>query len=69
MVITDGEFADDAALFAPSHSDAQRMLEIFAEVSGAFGLSLNMAKTVFMAVGHQINDSDRTPLSVQGNAI
>ena len=45
------------------------MLEIFAEVGGAFGLSLNMTKTVFMAVGHQLKNSDRTPLNVQGNTI
>ena len=40
------------------------MLTEFVDVSAAFGLSVNMVKTLFMAVGHGITDCDRAPLSI-----
>ena len=67
--ISDGEFADDAVLIADSHASAGIMMETFVEVGAAFGLTVNMIKTVFMAVGHGIESSDRLPLMVNDQSI
>ena len=37
---------------------------LYVDVSAAFGLSVNMVTTLFMAVGHGITDCDRAPLSI-----
>ena len=63
--VTDGEFADDAVLFATTHCDAQDMLTEFVDVAGAFGLTVNMVKTLFMAVGYGVTDNDRSSLVIR----
>ena len=64
LSVSDGKFADDAVLLAASHGDAEHMLTEFVDVPSAFGLSVNMVKTLFVAVGHGITDCDRAPLSI-----
>ena len=66
--VTDGEFADDAVLFATTHCDAQDMLTEFVDVAGAFGLTVNMVKTLFMAVGYGVTDNDRSSLVIRKRA-
>ena len=63
--VKDGEFADDAVLFATTHCDAQDMLAEFVDVAGAFGLTVNMVKTLFMAVGYGVTDNDRSSLVIR----
>ncbi len=69
MCLTDGEFADDAVLFAPSHDDAEQMLTEFVDVATAFGLTVSIPKTVFMAVGHAVSASDCAPLPICGATV
>ena len=67
--VTDGEFADDAVLFATTHCDAQDMLAEFVDVAGAFGLTVNMVKTLFMAVGYGVTDNDRSSLVIRNTQV
>ena len=60
--LTECQFADDSALLAVRHAGAERALSSFRDVAGAFGLSVNMSKTKFMAAGAGIVDADQTPL-------
>ncbi|XP_065195778.1 uncharacterized protein LOC135827179 [Sycon ciliatum] len=46
--VLDVEFADDAALFAPTLAAAQLPLETFHRISSAFGLTINFSKTKFV---------------------
>ena len=46
--MTDGEFADNTVLLAETHKSAEIMVRVFVDVRTAFGLTVNMAKTVFM---------------------
>ncbi|XP_065197221.1 uncharacterized protein LOC135828726 [Sycon ciliatum] len=62
--VNDLEFADDAALLAPSRESAQLALELFSNVASSFGLTLSTAKTKFMAVGANLSCADRLPLFV-----
>ena len=47
----DVEFADDAALFAPTLAAVQLALETFHRISSAFGLTINFSKTKFVSCG------------------
>ena len=67
--LVDGEFADDAVLFAPNHDEAKVMLEVFVEMGSSFGLSVNMSKTICMAAGYGTSSDDCVPLSVIGDAL
>ena len=69
LLLRDGEFADDAVLFAESHANAGTTLQAFVDVGAAFGLTVNMIKTVFMAVGHGIDTIDRLPLLISDKPV
>ena len=69
LLLRDGEFADDAVLFAKSHANAGTVLQAFVDVGAAFGLTVNMIKTVFMAVGYGIDNLDRLPLLINSKPV
>ena len=49
--VLDVEFADDAALFAPTLAAVQLALETLHRISSAFGLTINFSKTKFVSCG------------------
>ena len=61
--VLDGQFADDAVLFA-TRTGAEQALMLYREVAGAFGLKVNLQKTKLMAVGPGIEDGERTPITM-----
>ena len=67
--INDCQFADDSALFATTRTAAALALDMFIDVSSAFGLTVNLDKTKFMAVGYGITDDDRLPLPVKNGTL
>ena len=59
--VLDGQFVDDAVLFAGTRTRAEHALMLYQEVVGAFGLKVNLQKTKLMAVGPGIEDGERAP--------
>lgn len=62
LLLTECQFADDAALLAATRPGSERSLTSFAEVCTAFGLLVNATKTKAMPVGFGTTDTDRAPI-------
>ena len=62
--LTEGQFADDAALLATMHSGAETAMSEFASTASDFGLSVSFTKTKIMAAGREITEEDQSSLSV-----
>ena len=62
--LTEGQFADDAALLATTHSGAELALTEFASTANDFGLNVSFTKTKVMAAGRAITEEDESPLSI-----
>ena len=68
-IISDCQFADDAALLATTKSGAERVTEEYMKVAHDFGLTLSVQKIKSMAVGREVTAEDQTPLNVCGEEI
>ena len=62
--LTEGQFADDAALLATTHKGAKIAMTEFASTASDFGLSVSFTKTKVMADGRETTEEDESPLSV-----
>ena len=69
VVVSNGQFADDAVLIASSRVGAEWMTTVFVEVAIDFGLSVNFTKTKFQAVGYDLSPEDCMLLTVHGTVI
>ena len=58
--LSEGQFADDAALLANTRRGAQRAMCECVTTNSAFGLSVSVPKTTFMPVGREVTSEDRT---------
>ena len=67
--VLDGQFADDAVLFAGTRTGAEQALMLYQEVAGAFGLKVNLQKTKLMAVGPGIEDGERAPITTGNDVV
>ena len=59
--LTEGQFADDAALLVTTHSRAELALTEFARTASDFGLNVSFTKTKVMAAGREITEEDESP--------
>ena len=63
-LLTELQFADDAALPATTREGAEEALRKYIEVAGDFGLTVSVPKTKLMVTGREATDTDRTPIPV-----
>ena len=61
--LTEGQFADDAALLVTTHSGAEIAITEFASTASDFGLNVSFTKTKAMAAGREVT-GDHSPLSI-----
>ena len=67
--LTEGQFADDAALLATTHRGAEIAMAQFASTASDFGLNVSFVKTKVMATGREIVVEDQPSLSVGSETI
>ena len=67
--LTEGQFADDAALLATSHRGAEIAITEFSGAASDFGLKVSFTKTKMMAAGREVSAEDQTPLHVGSEEI
>ena len=58
--LTEGQFADDVALQATTHSGAETIMSEFASTASDFGLNVSFTKTKVMAAGREITEEDQS---------
>ena len=58
--LTEGQFADDVALQATTHSGAETAMSEFASTASDFGLNVSFTKTKVMAAGREITEEDQS---------
>ena len=67
--ITQCQFADDVALLATTRKAAEEAIKAYSSVTKSLGLTVNITKTKFMAVGHDVSEEDSQPIRVEGGEI
>ena len=55
------QFADGVALLATTCKAAEEAIRAYQDVAPAFGLNVNISKTKFMVVGHNVSESECQP--------
>ena len=69
MMLTECQFADDAALLATTRAGAVRALREYLQVAEDFGLTVSIPKTKIMAVGREVTEDDRAPLRLDDTSV
>ena len=67
--ITQCQFSDDVALLATTRKAAEEAIKAYSSVTKSLGLTVNITKTKFMAVGHDVSEEDSQPIRVEGGEI
>ena len=67
--LTEGQFADDAALLATTQRGAKIAMTEFASAANNFGLDVSFPKTKVMAAGREVTEEDQEPLRVGSETI
>ena len=65
-MVTESQFADDAAVYATSRDAFRRSAETLVDVANDWGLTVSMEKTKGMAIGHL---ADTSPLQFENGMI
>ena len=63
------EFADDVALLATTCAAAGTAIQAYYSEAEKFGLTVNVSKTNFLVVGHEGQDLEMLPMTVNGGSI
>ena len=67
--IKECQFADDVALLATTWEGAKTTIRAYSCVAKFWGLTVNIIKTKFIVVGHDIAEDDTQPISLEGGEI
>ena len=67
--IKECQFADDVAMLATNRVGAETTIRAYFCVAKSLGLTVNIIKTKFMVVGHDIVEEDTQPISLVGGEI
>ena len=67
--VTESQFADDAAVYAPSRDAFERATAKLIDTASSWGLTVSMKKTKGMAVGNHTDDSNTLLMQVPGGQI
>ena len=67
--LTEGQFADDAVLFAVTRPAMEIAITTLIDVTAAFGLTVSLPKTKFMAVGTGLGEADKAPITIGASQI
>ena len=67
--VTESQFADDAAVYAPSRDAFERATAKLIDTASSWGLTVSMEKTKGMAVGNHTDDSNTLLMQVPGGQI
>ena len=65
MLLTDCQYANDAALLSTTRSGAMRAVTDYMKTSQDFGLSLSIPKTKVMAAGREVCSKDCSPIHTE----
>ena len=63
------EFADDVALQATTRAAAETAIQAYYSEAKKFGLTVNVFKTKFLVVGHEVQDSEMLPMRADDDSI
>ena len=67
--IKEYQFADNVALLATTREGAETTARAYSCVAKTMGLTVNIIKTKFMVVSHDIAEKDMQPISLEGGEI
>ena len=68
-MLTECQFADDAALLATSREAAILSLKAYIKVATSFGLCVSIPKTKLMVTGRVIEEEDRAPIVIDEDKV
>ena len=63
------EFANDVALLATTHAAAETAIQAYHSEAEKFGLIVKISKTKFLVVGHEVQDLEMLPMTVDDGSI
>ena len=69
MRVTESQFADDTAVYTRTSDAFEQATNVFIQTANDWGLTVNINKTKGMVVGHHSNESEVSPLQVNGGTI
>ena len=63
------EFADYVELLATTCAAAETAIQAYYSETVKFGLTVNVSKTKFLVVGHQVQNLELLPMTIDGGSI
>ena len=64
ITVTESQFADDVAVYATSREVLEHMTTEFVKVAADWGLTVNLEKTKFLALGNHLSSNDLAPIKL-----